>query len=244
MMRKYVVSIIALSIMLVSVVSRSEAETAFQQFYQQQNEAYAKYRVALFQTNKNDPEASLKAASQFLQQWNSIIQHYADAPPEIFAADTEWKATLAQIAEIAAKGKTEIEAGDLAEAHETLEAIRDELTELRQRNHVIVFSDHINSYHEVMEHLLEAGYTPEKLDAAAVNRIREQLAVLEFLAVAIKENTPQEYRSNTQYQQLEQGLFSSLQVLRNTLENNLTGEIVPAIQNLKPPYAKLFLNFG
>jgi len=243
-MRKYGTSLVLLSLMVLTIVVNSRAETSFQQFYQQQNEVYAKYRAALFQTNKNDQEASLKATAQFLQLWDAIVQQYAAAPPEIFAADSTWKATLEKITEIAVKGKTEIEAGDLAEAHETLEAIRDEFAELRRRNHVVVFSDHVNTYHEVMEHLLLAGYSPEKLDAAALNSIREQLGVLEFLAEEIKVNAPQEYRSNEAYQKLENGLFASIKSLREALDNNAPKEIVKAIQNLKPPYSKLFLNFG
>lgn len=243
-MRKYGISLVVLSLMVLTLVVNSGAETSFQQFYQQQNEAYGKYRAALFQTNKKDQDASLKAAAQFLQQWDTIMQQYADAPPEIFAVDPAWKATLEKIAEIATKGKTEIEAGDLVEAHETLEAIRDELTELRQRNHVVVFSDHVNTYHEVMEHLLLAGYSPEKLDTAALNSIREQLGVLEFLAEEIKANAPQEYRDNEAYQKLEKGLFVSITSLREALDKNVPEDIVKAVQNLKPPYAKLFLNFG
>lgn len=243
-MKKHSISFVVLSILLMSVVSVSSAETVFHQFYQQQNEAYARYRAALFQTNKNEQESSLKAVSLFLQLWDVIIQQYADAPPEIFAADPEWKTTLENIATIAAKGKVGIEAGALAEAHETLELIRDELTDLRQRNHVIVFSDHINTYHEVMEHLLEAGYTADNINDTALNAIREQLGVLEFLSTRIHENAPQEYRQNETYQQLEQGLFASIQALRDAVDKKSPEEIATAIQNLKVPYAKLFVNFG
>jgi uncharacterized protein YsxB (DUF464 family) len=233
-----------IALIVFSVASISEAETAFQVFYQQQNDAYASYRAALFQTNKDDADASLKTASQFIMKWKALAEQYADAPPEIFAADSEWKSTLETIGEIAAKGKSEIEAGNLAEAHEILEAVRDELGELRRRNHVVVFSDYVNGYHEVMENLLSAGYTAETLDAAALNSIREQFGVLDFLAEELLHNAPQEYRDNEKYQQLEQGLLASLQSLRKALDENVSEEIVKAISNLKAPYAKLFLNFG
>ena len=244
MMRKYGISVFVAILVLFGVIAKSGAETGFQLFYQQQNDAYAGYRVALFQTNKNDADASLKATSQFIMKWDAIVKQYAVAPPEIFAADPEWKPTLEKISAIAAQGKAKIESGDLAEAHETLEAIRDELTELRRRNHVVVFSDYVNSYHEVMENLLLAGYKAETLDAAALNSVREQLGVLDFLAEELQHNAPQEYRSNEKYQQLEQGLLASLQSLRKALDENAPEEIVKAISNLKAPYAKLFLNFG
>lgn len=93
----------------------------------------------------------------FIQQWKQIKQTYTTTPPEVFSSDPEWESTLTSIEEIAVTSAGQITEGHLAEAHETLEAIRDELTDLRKRNSVIVFSDHINNYHEVMEGLLERG---------------------------------------------------------------------------------------
>jgi len=46
------------------------------------------------------------------------------------------------------------DAGRLADAHERLEAVRDLLAALWQRNQVVVLSDHMNAYHEAMETVL------------------------------------------------------------------------------------------
>ena len=222
----------------------SAGENHYQQFNSDVDQAYAAYRKALFQTNKKDAEKSGKANEMFIKQWASIRDTYDKQPPEVFSSDPEWENTLSSIEEIAVKSGGQINEGQLAEAHETLEAIRDELSELRKRNSVVAFSDHINNYHEVMEGLLEGGYTPDKIDEAAVMEIRSQSAVLNYLAEAIKNNTPDTYQNNEMYKKLENGLSASLKGLGQALETNDPEAISKAINMLKPAYAKLFVNFG
>jgi predicted metal-dependent hydrolase len=227
-----------------SSLSVGAAETTFQQFHQLQNQAYASYRVALSQTNKKDQAASLKGIDAFSKQWQLVIEQFADNPPEVFANDESWKPTLIKVADIAKQGKSEIKKGELAEAHEVLEAIRDELSSLRSRNHVTFFSDRINSYHEVMEHLLQAKYSKDNIDDTAKQTIGEQLAILNFLAQDIVENAPEEYQNNDSYKKLQQGLIKSLATLREALDSNDPAAISKAVSGLKPAYAKLFVKFG
>ncbi len=191
-------------------------------------------------TQKNQ----LRPTTNSLAHWQPLIAQYSSQPPEVFGSDSEWQSTLSNIEMIAVKSAAQIKEGQLAEAHETLEAIRDELTELRRRNSVIVFSDHINNYHAVMEGLLGGGYSPDKIDEQAVEEIGGQLAVLSYLAEAIKENAPVEYRENQRYQQLEKALFGSLKALEEAIDKGNPESISKSINNLKPAYAKLFVNFG
>ena len=95
-----------------------------------------------------------------------------------------------------------------------------------------------------MEALLEGGYSPNKIDAEAIDHIKGQIAVLEYLASALKENAPTKYRENQQYQKLEAGLFSSLEALGMALDSKDPALISKAINMLKPAYAKMFVNFG
>lgn len=235
--------VLASSIALLSF-NASATENAFQTFYEQQNVAYGSYRAALFQTNKNDQQASLKGINSFSKQWDHIVAQFASNPPEIFSGDADWSSTLAKVSAIASQGKKEIEAGKLSEAHETLEAIRDELSSLRSRNKLIFFSDHVNNYHESMEHLLSAGYSKENIDENAKNSIREQLAVLEYLTDKIVLQAPENYKSDKSYIKLQEGLITSLNNLRKALDNNNSEGIGKAMRGLKPAYAKLFVKFG
>lgn len=229
---------------LLGSYSLAAEKSKFEQFYEQQNSAYSSYRTALFQTNKKDQAASLKGLNSFSKQWDIIVNQFSSNPPEIFASDAEWTSTLTKIAKIAETSRKEITAGKLAEAHETLEAIRDELSNLRSRNHLVFFSDHVNSYHEVMENLLLSGYTEKDINANTQRTISEQLAVLEFLAERIVKNAPDDYQSNKTYLKLQDGLQKSLNTLRGALNSGDSKALVKGIKGLKPAYAKLFAKFG
>ena len=219
-------------------------ENRFQQFNADVDKAYGAYRKALFQTNMKDGEKSSQATSSFQNQWKKVMETYSSQPPEVFSSDPKWTETLISISEIAEKSSELINNGQLAEAHEHLEAVRDNLSDLRKRNSVIVFSDHINNYHEVMEGLLTAGYTPDKINESALNVIREKRAILNYLAEAIREHSPISYSENELYQQLQKALFTSLENLDQAIQSGKPEAVSKSIQMLKPAYAKLFLNFG
>lgn len=231
--------------MILGFSSLSQAdENRFRQFNSDVDTAYAEYRKALFQTNQKNAEKSAKTNSLFQEQWKKIIAAYGSQPPEVFSSDPKWHETLTEIDRIAEKSSALIAAGQLVEAHEHLEGIRDQLSQLRKRNSVIVFSDHINNYHEVMEGLLEGGYTPDKIDESAMNEIRGHLSVLKYLAEAIKINSPAHYKDNESYRQLQKGLFASLDALDKAVAAQNSEAIAKSIKMLKPAYAKLFVNFG
>lgn len=219
-------------------------ENRYQQFSGDTEKAYSAYRVALFQTTKKNGEKSAKAIETFLHQWKQIEKTYGPQPPEIFSTDPMWDSTLAKIEAIATRSAEQVAENHLTEAHETLEAIRDELSDLRRRNSVIAFSDHINNYHEVMEGLVEGGWSSDPIDTDAIKDISNQLAVLLYLAEVIKDNAPDNYNDNKKYQQLRDGLLASLKSLQGALEEGDPDKIGKSIKMLKPAYAKLFVNFG
>ena len=83
---KKIVFFIVVFVFLPSVLwaSNSEGKTSsFQQFQQEVNQAYASYRMALFQTNKKNQARSLESAVNFQQQLVAITDKYIEAPPEV-----------------------------------------------------------------------------------------------------------------------------------------------------------------
>jgi hypothetical protein len=151
---------------------------------------------------------------------------------------------LIKIGDITALSIREILSEKLSAAHDTLEAIRDELGELRQRNQVSTFSDHVNNYHEAMESLLHLELKPYDIDDKGLLIIREELAVLDYLADKMKENAPAEYLKKEKFDQTMKGIFGSLKKLRQAVDEKNPDKIVKAIKELKPAYAKVFVRFG
>lgn len=224
--------------------STQATENRFSQFNADTADAYSFYRKALFQTNKQDQTKSAQALQQFQGRWQNIVEQYGSMPPEPYRSDPSWLETLEKINKLASQGMNLIQQSHLSEAHEVLEPIRDELGALRQRNSVIVFSDHVNNYHRVMESLLEKAWKPGDLDSKAINTIRETTGALKYLAAAIKDNAPRAYREDDAYKKLQEGLFSSIKDLQDALDSNDPAQIAKTVKMLKPAYAKLFVKFG
>ncbi|GAB4035709.1 MAG: hypothetical protein Fur0014_01680 [Rubrivivax sp.] len=124
--------------------------------------AYAPYRAALFRTNGQDAAAAADAVAQGRRAWQAVQAQFAARPPAPYERDPEVARTLAGVDAAFAQAEAAVAAGRLPAAHEALEAVRDLLSDLRRRNQVIVYSDHVNAFHAEMEHLL--GGAPALLE--------------------------------------------------------------------------------
>ena len=205
--------------------------------------AYAPYRAALFRTNgKSQPEAQL-AIAQAQQAWKGVMERYAAKPLAPYDRDADFAATLAKVSAVYDKAAAEIGAGKLPEAHETLEEARDVLAAMRQRNGVVVFSDHMNAYHAEMEHLLIEG--PKILTGPqGVAQLTAQAGVLEYLVKQLRAQAPAALRQNAEFETLLKDVEVSVQAVKNAALNQDAAALKDAMGKVKAPYSKLFLKFG
>ena len=227
---------VALSIALIGGASAgpvSDFETAMRA-------AYADYRGALFETNANKPDDAAKAVDAFRQKWAALMAANAEAPPQ-YADDPDYAATLAKVATIADTAAAEVASGKLADAHTTLEAIRDQVGGLHDRNGIVGFSDRMNAYHAMMEEILAKDYGG--FDAAGLGTLREDAAVLTFLVVDISAHPPAE-AADAAYRPLLDGVMSSTEALVDAARAGDPAAAKSAVGALKVPYSKFFLKFG
>lgn len=204
---------------------------------------YAPYRVALFKTNAKAQEEARQAVLQARQGWSRLAADFGANPPPPYAGDSGLPASLAAVGKVYDKALAEIERNQLTEAHETLEEVRDIMADLRRRNQVIVFGDHMNAYHAAMEHLLDDA---EKT-LAAPNGMLEMTAkagALEYLAARLKSEAPADLRGNEEFSALYAALEKSVADLKAALFAQDSAKVKEAIGKLKAPYSKMFIKFG
>ena len=145
------VAIIAISICAVFLSFAADAVTDAMQA------AYGPYRVALFKTNSNSQAEAQQAMTQAQQSWGKLAAQFGSKPPAPYDRDTAFGASVADVSKVYTKATEQVTANQLTAAHETLEAARDIMAQLRRRNQVVVYSDHMNAYHSEMEHVLIDG---------------------------------------------------------------------------------------
>jgi molybdopterin converting factor small subunit len=205
--------------------------------------AYAPYRAALFKTNSGQAAESAEALKQAQQAWGQVTLLVKSQPTVPYANDTLMASTLSGVEAHYAKAAQQVAAGQLPQAHDTLEAVRDLLSELRRQNQVIVYSDHMNAYHAQMEHLLGEG--PTWLKATdGLPKLAAQAGVLSYLAERLTAEAPAAAQASTEFKELLGAVNRSVAGLNTAVASGDKGLIEKAIGQVKAPYSKLFIKFG
>ena len=204
---------------------------------------YAPYRVALFKTNNKAQEDSRQAVAQAQQGWTRIASDFGVNPPAPYAGDPGFAGSLAGVNKVYAKALEQIEQNQLVEAHDTLEEVRDIMADMRRRNQVVVFSDHMNAYHAEMERFLNDG---EKTIAApnGMLELTAKAGALEYLAGRLKSEAPAGLLTNEEFVGLLKAVEKSVADLKAALFAQDAAKVKEAIGKLKGPYSKMFIKFG
>ena len=206
--------------------------------------AYAPYRIALLKSNQNDRDGTETALVRFLSIWDGPVMGVYQSAPARYADEADWSGTLTRIKTIGEKAMEATRQGQLSEAHEILEAVRDELDSLRDRNGVRVFSNYVNAYHSAMEHVLMTKASADSWSRQTVGELYAGYGVLSYLAEDLAAHAPSELKGDEAFNGVLQGLVSSVKGLKTALDSDDPAAIAKAIKALKPAYAKLFVKFG
>lgn len=216
---------------------------AMDTFTEAMQKAYVPYRVSLFATNTKSKTQSQQAVQNAREAWKGIIRQFGAQVPAPYDRDAGFGTTLSEVDKVYAQAADEIGRDRLAEAHETLEKVRDLLADLRKRNNVIVYSDYMNEYHAVMEELLLKG-KQTLAGEQGVQKLIAEAGVLEYLYRKLVTEAPVQYKTNEEFTGLIGNVEKSVNNLRNALFSQDSKAITEALDKLKAPYSKLFLQFG
>lgn len=194
--------------------------------------AYGDYRVALFATNMGKAPESTASIGKFAKAWAALS---AEPAPPHYADDAKYAETLAAVTKITEAAATEVAAGQLPKAHDTLEGIRDQIGDLHIRNDIYSFSDRMNAYHARMEEVIA-------IDPADAAGVHAESAVLEYLLGDVIAHPPKD--ADQSFKELLGTVEASVAKLQGASKSGDAAAIKAAIDGLKAPYSKLFLKFG
>ena len=205
--------------------------------------AYAPYRVVLFKTNGNAQDEARKAIAQAQQEWGKIATQFGAQPPAPYDRDSSFKTSLDKVSEVYAKAAGQIDKNELSEAHETLEHAREVISEIRHRNQIVAYSDHMNAYHAQMEKVLIDG--PKTMaEPNGLMQLTAQVGALEYLAGKLKSEAPADYLKNEEFGASYKAVEQSVADLKAALFTQDVAQVKTAMAKLKVPYSKMFIKFG
>jgi hypothetical protein len=203
---------------------------------------YATYRAALFATNTGDPAKATSALTHFADERETLTSTYAAAPPPQFQDDPLWSDTVSTVTALVDEAGSSVEAGNLPDAHEILEEVRESFSQLHARNGIETFSDRMNAYHAEMEVIL--GMSGSTFDAPTLAGLLESAGVLAYLAQDVLTAPPPEAAGNDSYADLAGEFEASVTAFVGAVRAADIPAIQAAIANLKPAYSNFFLSFG
>lgn len=234
-MKKYLIST-ALFVASVSVWCADPVTDAMQI-------AYAPYRVALFRTNSNAQAESQQAIAQAQQSWTKLIVQYSSKPPAPYDRDTAFVTSLSEVLKVYDLSARQASANQLTAAHETLEKVRDIMAEMRRRNQVVIFSDHMNAYHSEMENVLINAPTI-LLQQNGMQQLTAMVGALNYLAKKLISEAPANYATNEEFIESAKAVNKSVIELQDALFLQDAEAIKTKLSKVKVPYSKFFLKFG
>lgn len=206
-------------------------------------QAYVPYRAALFRTNSKSQSESEQALTAARRALAGAVTQWAAKPAAPYDRDPEFASTLKKVDEVYARAQAQIGKAELTEAHETLEAARDLLADLRRRNGVVTFSDHMNAYHEVMEQVLIGG--PKTLETPnGLLKLASEVGVLDHLAQRLGSQADAALLANPEFAKMLATLKASVAALKEAVLRQDAAAAREALGGLKKPYSQMFLKFG
>ncbi len=205
--------------------------------------AYVPYRAALFRTNSKAQAESALAIAQAQQAWQALSDRYGARPPVPYDRDPDFAASLDAVRKVYAQAADEIGQGRLTQAHETLELARDLMADLRRRNGVIAYSDHMNAYHLEMEQVLQQEQRLTGSPQGLLTLIK-QVGVLEYLAGRLRSEAPKHLQDQPGFAPALVALEASVAALQRAAMAQDVAAVREALGRLKGPYSRMFLNFG
>lgn len=216
---------------------------AMDAFTEAVEKAYIPYRSSLFATNTKAKMESQRTVQKAQEAWVSIVNQFSSQAPVPYDRDSGFSVTLSEVGKVYAKAADEINDDKLAEAHETLEKVRDLLADLRKRNNIIVYSDHMNEYHAAMEELDIKG-KQTLAGEQGIQKLIAQTGVLEYLYLKLVFEAPAQYKKSEEFIGLIKNVEKSVNNLKAALFTQDSKAVIEAMGKLKAPYSKLFLKFG
>ncbi len=208
-------------------------------------DAWTHYRQALFYGRTGNVAVAALELDEFTGKWSALVARFGESPPDAFADDGTWGATLGAIGTAAQQGLDHFDAGDAEAAGTALEPIRRIAGDLRRRNGVTVYSDDIDELSAAMDVL--ARYRREVRDLAdgeARDRVTRQAAVVAYLFEKCDARASAKVRDDPEFRRLVTGARDSMNKLWTSLE---TGDIRLyriGIGELRSYERILFLRFG
>ncbi len=172
---------------------------------------YDGIRKAMFYLERDAAAPAGFEIERSAEAWRVEVMPYSDSPPAAFAHDPRFGDTLEGIGEALARAS----AAEGAEASlDALSGIPATLAELRARNRVVVFADHVREANRAMDRLYAYRHRDiDFSDREVVDDLRARLAVTAYAYRECDAAAPTDVASDPAFRRMIDGTLRSLDLM-------------------------------
>lgn len=218
---------------------------AVHEFHDAVADAFAPYRQAVYYLRTGNGAVALLQLDQLSVKWRVVEQRFADSPPGIYADDTAWRETLITIGDAVEAGLAAAEADDLEAASRLLKPIRGDLSRLRHRNGVFLFTDCVGRANAAFDRLFTyRREPPDFVDVESVNGLRRALTLTIYWYETCRDTAPAALKTDEQFQRIMDSAIESLGFIWQAIDDQDTNRVINNLRGLISSDRLFFLKFG
>jgi len=177
--------------------------------------------------------------------WKSVVKRYADSPPDVYADDPKWRATLDSVSANLATARSATAKGDIAAARRAVKAMRTALADLRRRNGVTVFEDCVEEMRTAFAPLFAYRRKPPDFKSPEqVDRVKAAAAVAEYAFRRCYDRAPAAYRGDDMFERQFAQSFKDFKLLAPAIARGNTRAFVDLLRQIVSYYHLIFVRFG
>lgn len=209
--------------------------------------AYPQFKMAWFYCRTGNGMLAGEELEGFASAWRGIVARYGDSPPGPFARDSGWKASLSAITEAIERAAELVRAEKTKDARDALAGVRAELGTLRRRNGVVIFSDHVDAYGDVVGRLMALRGKTRARPALSDGDIDAYAALVRELRSAIgtlRARAPAALKDNSGFAGSIEGNLASIAKLERGIRNRHAKAIHGAVVAVRADFILLFTRYG
>ena len=202
------------------------------------------YRQALYATQQGEKKRSSAEVAATRLAWGMLLLRYSETPPQAYRKDPRWQADLATISGYIDAAHAQLEAGNIPEAHATLEPIRRLWVDINQRNGVRRFGDELVRFHDVMEPLVQSAVAGVDESSIAEFRKRLDALVAGWRQVQHFGFAPKRAEDRKRFKEMVAAESLAIDNLAKATKAKDYPGIASLAPKVKDAFAKLYLEFG
>ena len=242
--RRAIVRLLLALALSVSVPISAVAE-AFGDFMSASKQALDHNRSADFYLRTGNTGVALFELQAMAVIWTEVRTKFDKKPPDPFAEDPQWQATLLAISDEIEAATVQSRDGDAKAARKTVQHIQQIFSRLRERNGIAIYADCVAELNSAMESIWRFRHEPPDFAVASeVDGFKAQLAVVDYLVRKCRDRAPEAYRDDEMFNRLFGQSLEAIGRFDDALRDGNRRLLIDTLRELRSFDRMIFLRYG